>query len=62
MNLAYFDLTDHLDDVKRAEIDRLLAPPELKEKLIDRQNAAAQRQLASMGLLPPPPPRKKKEA
>ncbi|MDH4038931.1 MAG: hypothetical protein OEV86_15770 [Candidatus Krumholzibacteria bacterium] len=65
MNFAYHDLTGHLpsDSPVLHDINLALAPPEEKQKTIDRQNADAQKRLMAVpgfGVAPPPPRRKPK--
>jgi hypothetical protein len=55
LNLAYHEMTANMDSKARAEIDRLLAPPEEREAIIGRQNREAMQALAGFGLGPPPP-------
>lgn len=62
LNFAYHMLVDGKDEAGRADIDLMLAPPELKEKYQAQKDRGAQQKLQqsmmSFGLMPPPPPRK----
>ena len=61
-NLVYFMLTDGKTAVQKAELDVLLSPPEDKDEMLAKQNAAAMKQLEGMGLPLPMRPRKPKAA
>jgi hypothetical protein len=45
VNLIYFLLTQNMNQAQKARFDLELAPPELKEKTIDEQNAEAMKLL-----------------
>lgn len=57
MNLAYHMLTANLDERGRAEVEKALAPPEERERVIARANEQAMKALGGFGL-PPMPPKK----
>ena len=53
MNLTYAHLTDGRDADQIKALDLELAPPEVRERIVDEDNMAAMMQLAAMS-----PPRK----
>jgi hypothetical protein len=57
VNFAYYNLSHALDRAQKAELDAALAGPQEREKVIDRQNMEAMRQLGGFGLIAPPPRR-----
>lgn len=50
-------LTANLDERGRAEVEKALAPPEDRERVIARANEQAMKALGGFGL-PPMPPKK----
>lgn len=57
VNYAYASLAEGRDSAQLAELDAALAPPDLKEEMVARQNRIAMQRLAAqagMGPLVPP--------
>ncbi len=63
MNLVYHTLTHNLNGAQKAQFDLELVPPKERERLRDRQNADALKQLAAMGPkeMPVPLPHKRRK-
>lgn len=59
VNLAYTALSMGRNRVQMAELEQMLAPPEDREKVVERANVESMKQLGGYGMGPPPPAKPK---